>query len=61
MKTIYKGEVWQGGMRVAAVEGSNYANVNRETAHYAATYAQDGEVEVRRYEKRPPKRWKRTS
>jgi hypothetical protein len=59
--TEYRGEVWQDGMRVAMVHGRNYAQVNAETAHYAAMYAQDGLVIVKCFEKKPKKRWKQTS
>jgi hypothetical protein len=50
------GEVWQDGKKVAATYGTKYAQVNSETAHYAAQYAQDGPVTVRLFEKRG-KRW----
>lgn len=61
MRTAYRGEVWQGGMKVAAVEGKSYRRVNSETAHYAAQYAQDGPVEVRLYRKLYQKRWQRAA
>ena len=58
--TEYRGEVWQRGNKVATAEGAVYRLVNAETAHYAMMYAQDGPVEVRFYEKKPKKKWKRT-
>lgn len=61
MNTEYRGEVWQDGMRVAMAQGYNYAQVNAETTHYAFMYAQDGPVVVKRFEKKPKKRWKQTS
>jgi len=60
MKTEYRGEVWQDGMRVAMAQGYSYVQVNAETAHYAAVYAKDGPVLVKLFEKKPKKRWKQT-
>ena len=59
MKNEYRGEVWQDGMKVAVVSGRSYRVVNAETARYAALYSMDGPVDVRHYEKKPTKRWKR--
>lgn len=61
MKTEYRGEIWQGGMRVAAVEGKKYKQVNSDTAHYALMYSQDGPVEVKLYRKLYQKRWQRAA
>jgi hypothetical protein len=61
MSTEYRGEVWQDGFRVAMAIGTNYAQVNAETAHYAAMYSQDGPVIVKHFEKKSKKRWKQTS
>lgn len=59
MSVEYRGEVWQGGLRVAVVHGPNYARVNADTAHYAMMYAQDGPVIVKRFEKKSKVRWKK--
>lgn len=58
MRTEYRGEVWQDGMRVAMAQGENYAQVNAETAHYAFIYSVDGPVIVKRFEKKAKGRWK---
>jgi hypothetical protein len=58
MSTEYRGEVWQGGMRVAMAQGQTWSTVNMETAHYAAMYSQDGPVIVKHFSKKPKKRWK---
>jgi hypothetical protein len=61
VSTEYRGEVWQDGFRVAMAHGQSFAQVNAETAHYAAMYAQDGPVIVKHFEKKAKKRWKQTS
>ncbi|WP_340647546.1 hypothetical protein, partial [Phenylobacterium sp.] len=43
----YEGEVIQGGDLVAGASGESLHGVQRETAHYAAVYGQDGPVEVK--------------
>ena len=53
----YRGEVWQGGQRVAMAQGHDRAQVHAETAHYAFMYGQDGPVESHYYEKKRT-RWK---
>jgi hypothetical protein len=40
-------QLWQGGMLVATVEGPTRAFAEREIAHYALMYGQDGPVEIR--------------
>ena len=48
----YRGDLYQFGMLVARVEGSNAASVRREIAHYILMYGQDGEVEPKFYFRR---------
>ena len=45
-KVEYRGRVRQGGMIVATVEGRGRKFVEREIAHYALVYGQDGPVET---------------
>jgi hypothetical protein len=43
----YECQVWQGDDLVANAFGSSLGEVEREAAHYAAQYRQDGPVEVK--------------
>lgn len=59
MKTEYRGEVWQNGMKQAAAQGATRKRVEDETLGYALQYAQDGPVLVKFFRKLPKQRWKR--
>lgn len=43
----YEYELWQDGIKVAAVVADNEADARREMLHYAAIYGQDGPYEIR--------------
>lgn len=45
----YRGDLYQFGMRVARVEGSDASAVRSEIAHYMLMYGLDGEVEPKFY------------
>lgn len=44
----FTGSVWQNGVQVAAVDAPDEESLERELAHYAMMYGQDGPVEIRR-------------
>lgn len=43
----YRISIWQDGIEVASVHGSDLDRVHAEAMHYAFVYAQDGPIEVR--------------
>jgi hypothetical protein len=43
----YRVELWWNGEFAAAVEGKSLKSIEREIAHYAMIYGQDGSLEVR--------------
>ena len=44
---LFKFELWQGGIRVAAVESTRRHEAEREINHYAMMYAADGPWEIK--------------
>lgn len=46
--TMFSAKIWQDGIEVASVSGSNPAAVEQELLHYIVQYQQDGDVEIRR-------------
>lgn len=56
-----KFELWQGGMKVAAVDCPEYHTGLREISHYAMMYEQDGPIELRENSKNTGFRWKRAA
>jgi hypothetical protein len=45
IETTY--EVWQDGIKVAAVSSKSKLEALKEISHYARKYAEDGPIEVR--------------
>lgn len=43
----YHAAIWEDGIAVASVSGSDPEAVRREVLHYAAVYAQDGPVQIK--------------
>lgn len=43
----YNASLFQNGLQVAGVSGPNKESVQREIAHYALLYGQDGPVEIK--------------
>lgn len=43
----YRAEIWQNGMRVAAVDAPTASAALWEISHYAAQYEQDGPVKIK--------------
>lgn len=43
----YKLGIWQDGIEVAGVSGSDFERVYREAMHYQMVYSQDGPTEMR--------------
>lgn len=46
-KTLWIGDVWQDGMKVDSVSSYKKSDCEREAAHYARVYGQDGIVSTR--------------
>lgn len=43
----FRAELWQGGIMVACVEGSDESSVQREINHYALVYSEDGPCTIK--------------
>lgn len=57
MSSRFRYELWQNGMRVAAVDAPDDESALREIGHYAMMYSQDDPVPVRVRQTSPNRRW----